>query len=39
MKARAPTSRKKDKRIFTRTASKVKKINLPGTIYRGGIRL
>lgn len=39
MKSRAPTNRKKDKRIFTRTAAKVKKINLPGKIYRGGIRL
>lgn len=39
MKKRAKTNPKKDKKIFTRTASKVKKINLPGTIYRGGIRL
>lgn len=39
MKARSPTNKRKDKKIFTRTAAKVKKINLPGTIYRGGIRL
>ena len=39
MKARAPTNKRKDKKIFTRTASKVKKINLPRKIYRGGIRL
>lgn len=29
----------KDKRIFTRTAVRSKKINLNPTIYRGGIRL
>lgn len=28
-----------DKRKFTRTASHVKAINLPVTVYRGGIRL
>lgn len=39
MKARAPTNRKKDKKIFTRTASKVKAINIPAKIFRGGIRL
>lgn len=27
-----------DKKIFTRTASKVKAINLPQKVYRGGIR-
>ena len=32
-------SPKKDKAIFTRTASKTKSINLPSTIYRGGIRM
>lgn len=29
----------KDKRYFTRTAQKSKKININPTIYRGGIRL
>lgn len=29
----------KDKRFFTRTARKSKKININPTIYRGGIRL
>lgn len=32
-------SPKKDSRIFSRTASKSKKININPTIYRGGIRL
>ena len=27
-----------DKKLFTRTASKVKVINLPQKVYRGGIR-
>lgn len=36
MRAKAPP--KKDKKYFQRTASKVKKVNLPGKIYRGGIR-
>lgn len=30
---------KKDKKIFCRTASKSKKININPTVYRGGIRL
>lgn len=30
---------RKDKRVFTRTAVRSKKINLNPTIYRGGIRL
>lgn len=30
---------RKDKKVFTRTAVKSKKINLNPTIYRGGIRL
>lgn len=38
MKRRAKTNPKKDKKIFSRTATKVKAVNLPGTIYRGGIR-
>lgn len=36
MRAKAPA--KKDKNYFKRTASKVKKVNLPGKIYRGGFR-
>lgn len=31
--------RKKDRKIFTRTASSSKKINVNPTIFRGGIRL
>lgn len=38
MKNRSPTNPKIDKKRFTRTASKVKSINLPQKIYRGGIR-
>lgn len=38
MKNRAKVNRKKDKKIFTRTATKVKAVNLPGKIYRGGTR-
>lgn len=30
---------RKDRRIFRRTATKSKKINVNPTIYRGGIRL
>ena len=30
---------RKDKKIFRRTATKSKKINVNPTIYRGGIRL
>lgn len=29
----------KDRKIFTRTAMKTKRININPTIYRGGIRL
>lgn len=29
----------KDKKIFSRTAQKSKKINIEPTVYRGGIRL
>ena len=36
MRAKAPP--KKDKNFFKRTAAKVKKVNLPGKIYRGGFR-
>lgn len=32
-------SKRKDSKIFTRTASSSKKININPTIYRGGIRL
>lgn len=38
MKRRRPVNKRKDKKIFTRTASKVKAVNLPEKIYRGGIR-
>lgn len=36
MRKRVPKS--VDKKIFTRTASTVKRVNLPGIIYRGGFR-
>lgn len=36
---RAPANPAIDKSHFTRTASKVKSINLPVKIFRGGIRL
>lgn len=36
LRAKAPS--KKDKKFFRRTAAKVKKVNLPGRIYRGGFR-
>lgn len=36
---RRRVSRRKDKKIFTRTASKTKAINLPTKIFRGGIRM
>lgn len=36
---RKKTNPKKDKRKFTATAEKVKAINLPVTVFRGGIRL
>lgn len=32
-------NKRKDGRIFSRTAAKSKKININPTIYRGGIRL
>lgn len=38
MKKRSPVNKKKDKKIFTRTASKTKAVNLGNTVYRGGIR-
>lgn len=38
MKKRAKTNRKKDRKLFTRTATKVKAVNLPDKVYRGGIR-
>lgn len=37
MRRRMP--RKKDNRVFRRTAAKSKKININPTIFRGGIRL
>lgn len=39
MKKRFAVSPKKDKKIFSRTARKVKAINLPQKVNRGGIRL
>lgn len=38
MKKRSPANKKIDKKIFTRTASKTKAVNLGNTVYRGGIR-
>lgn len=38
MKNRSKTNPKRDKKIFTRTASKTKAVNLGNTVYRGGIR-
>lgn len=35
----AKVKRRKDKKIFRRTATKSKKINVNPTIFRGGIRL
>lgn len=37
--ARRKMSRGKDQKVFRRTASKSKKINIEPKIYRGGIRL
>ncbi|WGL31289.1 DNA binding protein [Dipodfec virus UOA04_Rod_862] len=37
--ARRRMRRRADKKIFRRTASKAKKINIDPKIYRGGIRL
>lgn len=36
---RKKMSRRKDQKVFTRTAAKSKKINIDPKIYRGGIRL
>lgn len=36
---RFKTKPKLDKKIFSRTASKTKSINLPAKIFRGGIRM
>ncbi len=38
MKKRAKTNPKKDRKRFTRTATKTKAVNLGNTVYRGGIR-
>lgn len=37
--ARRRMRRRTDRKVFTRTAVRSKKINLNPTIYRGGIRL
>lgn len=39
MATRHRQSPRKDKRYFTRTAARAKKINVNPTIFRGGIRL
>lgn len=36
---RIPTKKRKDRKIFRRTAVSTKKINIDPKIYRGGIRL
>lgn len=36
---RFKTKRRKDQKIFARTAKRVKRINLTGNVARGGIRL
>lgn len=36
---RRPVSKSKDRKIFSKTASKTKSINLPTKIFRGGIRM
>lgn len=36
---RKRTNRRKDNKIFRRTAARSKKININPTIFRGGIRL
>lgn len=36
---RRQVNKSKDKRIFSKTASKTKSINLPTKIFRGGIRM
>lgn len=38
MRNRAPTRPSVDRKIFRRTAMKVKAVNLPQKAYRGGIR-
>lgn len=39
MARRKRVNRRKDRKIFSKTARKTKAINLPVKIYRGGIRL
>ena len=39
MKGRLMRNRRKDKKIFARTANRTRAINLYGTTMRGGIRL
>lgn len=39
MKTRSRVSKRRDKKIFSRTAGKTKKINIAPNIMRGGIRL
>lgn len=39
MPKRKPTKGKVDKKVFTETAKKVKKINVAPKVARGGIRL
>lgn len=36
---RKPVSKRRDKRIFSKTANKTKKINVEPKVMRGGIRL
>lgn len=36
---RTPMKSKKDKKVFTQTANKVKKVNIKPKLSRGGIRL
>lgn len=38
MKKRLRANKKIDKKLFTRTASKTKAVNLGNSVYRGGIR-
>lgn len=37
--ARKRMSRRRDRKVFRRTAAKAKKMNIEPKIYRGGIRL
>lgn len=39
MSRRARMSRRRDRKVFRRTAAAAKKINISPKIYRGGIRL